>query len=156
MAIGTDAIVPFFGTTDALDDTSTSAITNGAMSVAADVISWPNTDDAPHANAILRFQHASGALTGHVNLHIRPMNVDGTDDVPAPDAADPLNYIGTFEINADKVTATDNVYIRAINLLPWIMETSQNFEFYIFNDTGQTISANWDLDIVPIALGLKA
>jgi len=156
VAIGTNTAVPFFGTTDALDDTTTSAITNDASSVAADITAWTNTDDAPAANVILRWQYPSGTLDGDIDLQIRPLNVDGTSDTPVPTFADPVGYVGTFQVDTSLAVTTDSILMRSINLLPWMMKTSQEFEFYLINRSGVTISANWDLDIVPMALGPKA
>lgn len=155
MAIGTNAAVPFFGTTDALDDTTTAAINNDASSVAADITAWTNTDDAPAAQAILRWQYPSGTLDGDIDLCIRPLNVDGTTDTPVPTFADPVGYVGTFWVDTSLAVTTDSVLMRSFNLLPWTMKTSQEFEFYLINRCGAQITANWDLDIVPMALGPK-
>ena len=155
MAIGTNAAVPFFGTTDPLDDTTTSAVLNDASSVAADIAAWTNTDDAPAANVILRWQYAAGTLDGDIDLHIRPLNVDGTGDTPVPTFLDPVGYVGSFQVDTSLATATDSILMRSISLLPWTMKTSQEFEFYLINRSGVTIAANWDLDIVPMALGPK-
>ena len=156
MAIGTDAAIEFFGTTDAVDDTTTSAISNGAMSVAADVTAWTNDDDALYAKLILRWQYPSGTIDGHINIHIRPLNIDGTDDVPTPTATDQINFAGRFEIATAQAAVTDTVYLAFISLIPWSMKTSQEYEFYLFNDTGVQMSANWDFDIVPSTIGPHA
>lgn len=148
MAIGTDTATEVFGSVDAVDDTTTSAINDGAMSVAADVTTWTNTEDATHATLILLWQYPSGTIDGNINIHIRPLNVDGTNDVPAPTATDQINLCGSFNLATAQSAATDTAYISTISLVPWQMKTSQEFEFYLFNDSGVQISANWDLDIV--------
>lgn len=156
MAIGTNTAVPFFGTTDPLDDTTTGTIADDASSLTSDVIIWPNTDDAPAANVILRWQYATGTINGDIDLHIRPMDIDGTDDAPIPTFADPIAYVGTFQTDVSVPTATDQVNMRSINLLPWMMESGQSFQFFLINRSNVIIAADWDLDIIPIALGPKA
>ncbi|MBL4709756.1 MAG: hypothetical protein JKY48_15085 [Flavobacteriales bacterium] len=150
MAINTDATIFVFGTTDAVDDGTTSSISDGAMSAAADVTIWTNDDDAAFANLVLNWQHPSGTIDGHILLHVRPMNIDGTNDSPAPTTTDQLGIAGRFEIDTAKAATTDHPYLAHIDLRPFTMKASQEFEFYLFNNTGVTISANWDLDVVPI------
>ncbi|PCJ26700.1 MAG: hypothetical protein COA94_04705 [Rickettsiales bacterium] len=151
MAIGTDATIIVLGTTDVADDTSTSAIVDGVMSVAADITAWTNDDDAPFANFILNWQSAATTLTGNIFLHVRPINIDGANDSPIPTTADPIGRAGVFEIDGAKAINTDHPYLASIDLRPFTMKTSQEFEFYLFNNTGETIAANWDLDVVPLS-----
>ena len=59
MAISTGSSIEVFGTKDAVDDTTTSAVNDGAMSAAADITAWTNTDDAITAQLILLWQYIS-------------------------------------------------------------------------------------------------
>ena len=156
MAIATDSAIEFFGTKDALDDTTTSAVSDGAMSAAADITAWTNDDDAPFAKLILMWQYASGTIDGNINIHIRPINVDGTNDTPQPTTANQIGYCGYFEINSGQSTSTDTYYVAYVPLAPFATKTSQEYEFYLFNDSGVGMSANWDLDIVPATFGPHA
>lgn len=151
MAIGTDAAIEVFGTTDAVDDTTTSSVADGAMSVAADITAWTNDDDAPLAMLVLLWQYPSGTIDGSINIHVRPINIDGTNDPPVPTATDQLGYAGTFQIATAQSATTDTPYTQIIPLLPFATKTSQEYEFYLFNDSGVSMSANWDLDIIPKA-----
>lgn len=153
MAIGTNDAIIKFGTLDAVDDTTTSAITDGSMSVAADVTAWTNDDDAPGAILRLRWQYPSGTIDGNIKIYARPMNIDGTDDAPIPDAAYKQIYRGEFQIDTGQAATTDTVYLKYIDLYDIAQVTSQVYEIYIFNDTGVSVSANWDLDITPISIG---
>lgn len=156
MGIETNDLIQKFGTTDAVDDTTTSAVSDGAMSVAADITAWTNDDDAPAARLILRWQYPSGTIDGNIEIYGRPINIDGTDDQPQPDASYKNKYLGTIQIDASQAAITDTVYMEYISLVEISMKTSQEIEFYLFNDTGVTMSANWDLDIVPSSLGPHA
>ena len=151
MAINTDGTIEEYGTRDAADDTTTSSIADGVMSVAADVATWTNTDDAVEAQLILLWQYPSGTITGTIDVHVRPMNIDGTNDSPVPTATDKLNYAGSFNIETAQSATTDTAYTVKIPLSPFSTKTSQEYEFYLFNSSGVAISANWDLDIVPKA-----
>ena len=153
MTIDTDAVIDFVGTLDAVDDGSTSAINDAAMSVAADIAAWANDDDAPFAKLILNWQHPSGTIDGHINIHVRPINVDGTNDTPVPTVTDQIGFGGFFEIDTAKAATTDHPYVAYVPLTYFSTKTSQEYEFYLFNDSGVQISANWDLDIVPATWG---
>ena len=153
MAIGTDDAIVKFGILDAVDDTSTSAVNDGAMSVAADITAWTNTDDAPQAALILRWQYPSGTIDGDIEIYARPINIDGTDDAPVPDSSHKSHFLGSFDIDTGQAATTDTVYLASIVLEDVMMKTSQEIEFYLFNSSGVQMSANWDLDIVPVTIG---
>lgn len=152
MAIGTDAAIEVFGTTDPFDDTTTSAITDGNMCADADIAAWTNTDDAPFLKLILRFQYPSGTVDGNVDIHVRPINVDGTDDPPVPTTTNPTGYAGLFEISPGISATTDYPFVALISLQSFSTKTSQEYEIRIKNNTGVTISANWDLDGIPASI----
>ena len=156
MAISTDDLILKFGTLDAVDDGSTSAITDGAVSAQADITAWTNDDDVENAALILRWQYTTGTIDGDIFIIARPINIDGTDDAPQPDSTYKGIRLGRFEIDPSQATSTDTVYMSFISLLPVTMKSSQEIEFYLWNETGVTIAANWDLDIVPITSGPKA
>ena len=151
MAITTNGTIEEYGTRDAVDDTSTSAITDGTVSAAADITAWTNTDDSAQAQLVLLWQYASGTISGSIDIHIRPINVDGTNDTPVPTTTDPIGYAGSFNIATGQAAATDTAYTKLITLTPFSTKTSQEYEIYLINNTGVTIAANWDLDIVPKA-----
>ena len=105
MAIGTDASIEVFGTPDPIDDTTTSAISDHAMAAAADIAALTNTDNAAQATIILLWQYPSGTITGKIDLHIRPINIDGTNDAPIPTATDKTGYVGTFDVQTGQAVA---------------------------------------------------
>lgn len=151
MAIGTDSAIHFFGTQDTVTSSS-SAVTNGAFSVAGDITTWTNDDDAPMASVTFEgtYSTAPGSNTV-VNLFVRPMNVQSTNDGDAPDANFPHMYLGSFPLN----DVTSAQYITMDVALP-NYKTSSEYEFYIENDAGQTLSAGWDLYVTPKTLGPHA
>lgn len=151
MPITTDGSIEEFGTRDAVDDGTTSAISNGAMSAAADVAAWTNDDDAAQVQLVLLWQYPSGTISGNIDIHCRPINIDGTVDSPQPTTGNRIGYVGSFEIDSGQAAATDVAYTAVISLVPFSTKSSQEYEFYIFNDTGVTVSANWDFDVVPKA-----
>jgi hypothetical protein len=156
MAISTDSLIDFFGTQDSVDDGSTSSIADAAFSVAADITAWTNDDDAPACVMVLKCQFATAPTDGTViNVHGRKMDVDGTNDSPVPDAANLDQIIGNFTVDGTVATATD-AYLTT-NWMPLHNhKTSQQYEFYLENKTGQTISANWTLKITPCTKGPHA
>ena len=156
MAIGTDSLIDFFGTADALG-TTTSTVADTAFSAGTgDLTAWTNDDDAPEAAAVFTMQYASGTLDGNpfVSLYARLLNIDGTDDEPVPDASYQNKLLGRFLIDTNLGTATDNSHAADIDL-PNVY-TSQVYEFYIENQTGVTIAAGWELTITPKTVGPHA
>ncbi len=152
MAIGTDAAVEFFGTQDALDTTS-SAVTSTSFSDGVnDLLLWTNDDDAPMASITLECTFASTPTVGSsVNLYARTMNSVSTSDADAPDANFLHIWLGAFPVN----DVTSAQFITIDVLLP-NYKTSSEFQFYIENTAGQTISAGWDLHVTPKAFGPAA
>ena len=155
MAIGTDDAIFKYGTLDDIGNSS-SSVADAAFSVSGDLTSWTNDDDAPMAMAALTWQYASGTLSAgaSVNLHARRLNYTGTTDeeVPSGDYAGAL--VGTFIVDDGLATATNSVAMIKIALNGF--KTSQEYEFYIENNTGVTISAGWKIELMPIAIGPHA
>lgn len=153
MAISTDASIEFYGTQDTVTaGGGTSAVTDGSYSASGDVVSggWTNDDDAPRAAFVLQCQQATVGA-GSIALYARRMNVQSTNDEPQPDSSFPGELVGAFTLDAGSATST-NMYLVTHGRLPNVY-TSQNYEFYIRNRTGQTIAAGWVLYVTPITDG---
>jgi len=153
MAISTDAVVLFWGTPDVLGNT-TSAVTNTSFSDGTnDLDQWTNADDAPLAIFALEFTTATTGDAGStIDLYVRPMNIGsaGTEDAEVPDANFGHMYIGSFPHNNPSTSAQTATF--GLVGLPNVI-TSQPYEFYIQNNTGQTISAGWELTVTPVTYG---
>lgn len=155
MAIETNTLIDFFGTEDTVTSSS-SAVSDGAFSSSSDVTAWANDDDAVFADIVFTGQYPSGTLDDPAPVHLyeRKMNVDGSADEAQPDAGHKKGYIGTFFIDPNLGTATntsDSIQIPLRNNY-----TSQQYEFYIENQSGVQISAGWTLKITPKAIGPHA
>lgn len=151
MAIATDDAIFKFGTQDKISDSSTSSVSDGGKSVAADVDStWANSDDAPIGTYVLEatFSVAPNARSA-VTLFARLLDFQGANDMPVPDTNyDGIN-LGSFAV--DSVTSAQYLVLSDAPIPS--AETSQVIEFYIQNDCGQTLSAGWDLWITPKTYG---
>ena len=152
MAIGTDAAIDFFGAQDTLG-TSSASVANGVISLAGDLSTWTNDDDAREAAFVLEFTTATtGTANTFVDLYCRLLNVGdaGTEDEEAPDVTNFLHkFVGSFPHNNPSTSA------QTSSLRGFLPNTkaSQEYEFYIVNNLGQTISAGWDLHVTPVAVG---
>ena len=148
MAIGTDDAIHKFGTQDTLGTTST-AVANDAFSIAGDLSTWTNDDDAPMASVTLlaNFSVAPTANSS-INLYLRPLAVQSTNDGEIPDANFQHRYVGSFPLN-DVTTAQ---YITIDISLPNAY-TSQQYEFYVENKSGQSLPTLWDLYVTPKTIG---
>lgn len=148
MAISTNSAIHFFGTQDAVTTTGSST-TDGSFTSAG---SWTNDDDAPMASATGVFTFATAPDTNStVDLYARLDNVQSTNDNEAPDADHLATFMGSFQLN----NVTTAQYITIDIALPNAY-TSQVYNFYIHNNGGQTISANWSLYITPKTIGPHA
>lgn len=151
MAISTNDLKDKFGAQDLVTVVTPGAIAAAAFSTAGDVVSggWTNTDDAPIGEFVLKctFSVAPTALEP-VNLYVRPMNLQSSNDPPQPDATYTHSFIGVFVVDA----VTTAQYLHATAVLPNLI-TSQVYEFYIENGTGQTISAGWQMWVTPKTVG---
>ena len=153
MAIGTNAAVWFFGTQDDLDSTSALVADNG-FSIASDLATWVNDDDATHVSVIVELtMNVAADDNSGVNLYIRALNVDGTNDDSVPEAEYRHTFLGFFPVLNGITTIQRST--QAPIALP-IFETSSEWEFYLENKTGQEIDAGWTVFVTPLALGPHA
>jgi len=151
MAISTDAAIEFFGTQDTLG-TSSAAVADAAFSIAGDLSTWTNDDDAITANVVLLANYSVAPdANSSINLYLRPLNIVSTNDQEIPDANFQHSYAGSFPVN-DVTTAQ---YISINISLPNTV-TSQQYELYVENVTGQSLPAGWDLSVTPKAIGPHA
>lgn len=151
MAIGTDSAIHFFGTQDTLG-TSSAAVADDAFSIASDLSTWVNDDDAPTASVTLlaNFAVAPTANTT-INLYLRLLNVQSTNDATVPDANFQHFFVGSFPLNDSTVAQYITIDIPLPNGL-----TSQNYEFYVENKSGQSLPLGWDIFVTPKTIGPHA
>lgn len=151
MEIGADSLVEFFGTQDTVTSGS-SSVTDGSFSVAGDITTWTNDDDAPMASVVFEGTYSvSPTASSSVNLYARLMNIQSTNDQNAPDANFQHVYLGSFPLNDVTTAQYTAIDVRLPNT-----KTSQEYEFYIENNGGQTLSAGWDLYVTPKTYGPHA
>ena len=151
MAISTDALIEFFGTQDTVTGT-VSAVTDGSFSVAGDVSTWTNDDDAPSAVFVFVPDYSVAPTAGrYVDLYAKLENSDGTADTDEPTNDLPYWYMGAFPLAAN--TNNDAIAIRCP--LP-NTKSSQEYIFYIKNNAGQSLSTGWTLKVTPFTVGPHA
>lgn len=148
MAISENALIDFFGTQDTLG-TSSATVANNAFSIAGDLSTWTNDDDAPTASVTLLVDYSVAPTASSViNLYLRLLDVQSTNDQEIPSATFMHYYAGSFPVD----TVTTPQYVTTEIKLPNAY-TSQQYEFYIENKTGQTIQAGWDIYVTPKTIG---
>lgn len=149
MAIAANAAIEFFGTQDTITG-SGATVASDAFGAAA--TTWTNDDDAPSASMILEATYSVAPTSNtSVNLYARPLNIQSTNDGDVPDANFGHVYLGSFPLNNVTTAQYLTIDIRLPNT-----KTSQEYNFYIENKGGQTISAGWDLYITPKTIGPHA
>ena len=165
MSLASDVVVDAFDASAWLLLASTpSAIADAAMSAAADIDEWTNTDNAERASFILA---ASVGVTADaksgVYLHAQLLNFDdvpsgiSTNDSSVVDGTNSEGIkIGVFTPwNANIATSTLQYLILPNAILPNI-QTAQDYQFHVYNRTGQAIQDTWDLWIKTKGRILKA
>lgn len=149
MAISTDAAIDFFGTQDTITG-SGGTVADGAFGAAA--TTWTNDDDAREASIILDCSYTTAPdANSAVNLYLRLLNIEGTNDQDVPDANFPHVFVGSFPLNDVTTQQWIPIDIRLPNT-----KTSQEYNFYIENNGGQTMDSDWDLHITPKTVGPHA
>lgn len=157
MTIATgDQIDKFGASVDTITTGTPGSIANAAFSAAGDVAAWTNDEDAPLAQFFLTAQWATvtGVANKRVILYARLLNVDGTTDAVAPSANRKSIQIGAFNVYAAS-TGTNYLFESGLVRLP-NAKASQEYEFYLENQSGQTISSGWALKMQTIAPGPAA
>jgi len=151
MAIGTNAAVEFFGTQDDLDSTS-ALVAAGAFSIATDLVTWTNDDDAPEAAVTLELtMNVAADDNSGCNLYFRALNVESTNDDSIPEAEYRHTWVGFIPVlNGIATIQRSTTRISLPNY-----KTSSVWEVYIQNLTGQQIDAGWTIFITPITIGPK-
>ncbi len=157
MAIATNDVIVKWGTQDQVDDGTTSTIADGAYSVAADITTWTNDDDAPLGQAVLECQFDTTMPTvGNIGLYARCLNVTGTSDPEIPSDNFPAVFVGSFLIPFGVANDVNFFTIIPMFQMPGFL-TSQTIDWYLKNNgTGQVIGIDWNLWITPLTQGPKA
>ena len=149
MAISTDAAIEFFGTQDTITG-SGGTVVDAAFGAAA--TTWTNDDDAPMASVVLSCSYTTAPdANSSVNLYLRLLSIQSTNSQDVPDANFGHVYVGSFPLN----DVTTQQYIPIDIRLPNTV-TSQQYNFYIENNGGQTMDSDWNLYITPKAIGPHA
>ena len=155
MTITTGDRVDKFGTLGDLDSTS-AAVNDGSYSVAGDLNTWTNSDDARSANVALRWQFPSGTFDSnpYVELHARRIDYTGTmdEEVPSDDYRGAL--VGRFRLDAGLAATTNSVSMTNIDLNNF--KPAQVYEFYTKVVAGVQMSAGWKVEIMPLTDGAHA
>lgn len=134
-----------YGTTVTLE-ASGAAISNNAIGQADDA-DVDLSDDTPadylDGEFALTVTYSSAPTAGTtISLILRPLNIDGTSDTPAPSATYLNEFFGSFM----PVATTGSQTLRC-----FASDVPRMFAAYIFNNaTGQTIQSGWSLKFTPV------
>lgn len=133
-----------YGTQKTLS-TSIAAFANNALSAAVGTYNSTDTLDYPDADFVLAVSFGTAPTEGTtIDLLVRPINVESTNDTVAPQTTYQPHRIGSFYV--DNVTTTQYLMCSGYDL-------PQEGELYLFNNaTGQTTNANASLFMRPRTL----
>lgn len=125
--------------------TSIAAFANNAVSAAVGTYDSTDTLDYPDADFVLKVAFGTAPTEGAtIDILIRPLNIQGTNDTGAPQASYQPHRYGSFQV--DNVTTSQYLFATAYDL-------PKEGEIYLYNNaTGQTTSANAELYMTPKTL----
>lgn len=131
----------YHGTTVTLESAG-AAVNSGAVGSADNsALDLSSYSDYPHARFTLMVSCASAfTVMGPIYLLARPLDIDSTNDAPVPTASYPHRRVGVF--NVYNQTGAQYVECDCYDL-------PRNAEYYIFNQAGQQVAANWTLKANP-------
>ena len=149
--IGTGDAVLKFSTQADLDNTS-SAVTSTSFSVAADSLTLTNTDDALGCGLVLEctFSVAPDANSS-VALFLQALNIEGVNDAPIPTANFQHDFRKSFPVKDQ--TAIQRI---PIDITFPKGKSAAEYQPFIQNNAGQTISAGWRILRTLATVGSKA
>ena len=144
-----------YGTQKTLTSTG-SSVTNGQLSSAAGT-TYSQTDTSDYPDAVFTLDvgtmSASATAGNTIDVYIRPLDVDGTTDTPAPlTGASTDAYKGKYICSFTMKAASTGVYATIGYDIP------RAGEAYIYNGSGVTVanSGNWTLKMTPRTYGPSA
>lgn len=151
MAISTGDSVRKFSATTITLEASGAAIANNAIGQADDAGYALSATDHKDTDRALFVLTCSCAVAfndmGSISIVVRPLNIDGTTDAPAPTATYPHRTVGVFAVKAQ--TASQTVECIAYDL-------PREGDVYLLVAAGQQMSAGWSLKMIPLAIGPAA
>jgi len=99
------------------------------------------------ADLVFKGTFAAAPVSGQsINVYRRDMNINVTDDAPAPSAAYTNIFIASIILSTD---ITQTLSHPAVPI-------SKDCTFYIENDSGQTLNSGWLLTVIPKGFGVAA
>ena len=143
-----------YGTPKTLANANGGATSNNQLSAACPTTySQTDTADYPDALFVLVTAGFGGVPTSGatVDVWIRPLDIDGTTDQPAPPTGASTavykgRYACSFTLHAS--SSSGDAYSAVAYDIP------RAGEVYLFNNaTGQSLSANWTLKLTPRTIG---
>jgi hypothetical protein len=90
----------------------------------------------------LQFTNVSSIEDKVIGLYARPLDIDGTNDAPAPTTTYGEKFIGSFILQASTANTDQYLTVTALSL-------PKKADYYVFNSSGQTVSAGWTLKVTP-------
>jgi hypothetical protein len=142
MALATGALKKSLGST-VNHIVNGAAVTTGSFSASSDIdTAFSNSDGYLWSDVILTYERGAAGSAGlTVALYRRYLDVVSTNDEPITDANFKAELVG--------VKVSDNVTGLQYAVFENIWIGGRPCEFYIENQTGQSISNTWDLDVIP-------
>lgn len=124
------------------------SISDGAFSLVSDIDNVVDNSSIRYlyGKVILTLNDLSAAPSAGktIDLYRRGIEINSTISEPEPDTNFKATFVGSYIIDAADPATTDISYVlMGVPLLP------NKMQFYIQNNLGVTISANWDLDVIP-------
>jgi hypothetical protein len=137
-----DEVIWTYDDTVTLEDNGASGASDAFIAADDADLNSDNHSHFPLADFVLVADFGAAVAAGSVvNLYRQDLNIDSTNDAPAPSATYPHLFVGSFVIP----TGTSATGYYPLTDVPLVKDQ----QFSIENKTDQTISAGWDLKATP-------
>lgn len=122
--------------------TTLAAFASNALSASCGTYDSSDTADYPDADFVLKVTFGTAPTERTtIDLLVRPLNIQGTNDADAPQATYRPHLLGSFVL--DNVTTAQYLFARVYDL-------PKEGEIFLYNNnSGQTTSANAELYMTP-------
>jgi len=153
MAFASGSRITDYDTQEDLSDSS-AAVADNAFSLASDSLTYTNTVNARTATIVFRCNYSVAPdPNSTIIVFAQQLDIDPVDTGVADQETPSLTYLHD-EVASIPVLDSTSVQLSTVKIDLRNVVSGQEYQFYIWNRTGQIIPAGWSLFITPTAVGV--
>ena len=154
MAFASGSRIADFDTQADLSDSSTAIAIDG-FSLSSDSLTFTNTVNAKTAALVFRCNYAVAPdINSTIVVFAQQLNIDPIDTGTADQSTPSLSYLHDAVASIPVLDST-GTQLSSFDIDLRNVKSGQEYQFYIWNRTGQIIPAGWSLFLTPKATGVN-